>query len=153
MKRKIAIWTICFVALIAWIGLAFAQTVKPAVVKTIKLPNGEDVFDVSGEWDVLVEHYDQWAHFGTFRQLYKISQEGTSYTGIRLEDSPLPTTGKAGAKCLQGEVDKNGVNKIEVISGGGYILPSSCKISEDGNKINIDVPQKIRLTLTRKCNC
>ena len=26
MKRKIAIWAICFVALIAWTGVAFAQT-------------------------------------------------------------------------------------------------------------------------------
>jgi hypothetical protein len=46
--------------------------------------------------------------------------------------------------------DKNGVKKVEVISGGGWILPSNCKISEDGNKINIDVPQKLRLTLIRK---
>jgi hypothetical protein len=138
------------VALIVWTGLAFAQTAKPAAMKTVKLPNGQEVFDISGEWDVLVEHYDSWAHFGTYPQLFKITQEGTSFTGIRLKDSPPPTTGKAGAKNMQGEVDKNGVKKIEVISGQGTILPSNCKISEDGNKLNIDVPQKIRLTLTRK---
>jgi hypothetical protein len=153
MKRKIAIWTICFVALVAWTGLAFAQTANRAAMKTVKLPSGEEVFDISGEWDVLAEHYDLWAHFGTYLQIFKITQEGTSFTGNRLKDSPPPATGKAGGKCMQGEVDKNGVKKIEVISGQGSILPGNCKISEDGNKINIDVPQKIRLILTRKCNC
>jgi len=153
MKRKIAIWTICFVALIAWTGLAFGQTAKPAEMKIVKLPSGEEVFDISGEWDVLAEHYDLWARFGTYPQIFKITQEGTSFTGIRLEDSPPPATGKAGGKCMQGEVDKNGVKKIEVISGQGSILPGNCKISEDGNKINIDVPRMIRITLTRKCNC
>jgi hypothetical protein len=152
MKRKIAIWTICFVALIAWNGLAFSQTANRAAMKTVKLPSGEEVFDISGEWDVLAEHYDLWAHFGTYPQIFKITQESTSFTGIRLKDSPPPATGKAGGKCMQSEVDKNGVKKIEVISGQGSILPGNCKISEDGNKINIDVPQKIRLTLTRKCN-
>jgi hypothetical protein len=150
MKRKIAIWTICFVALLAWTGLAVAQTAKPASMKIIKLPNGLEVFDISGEWDALAEHYDSWAHFGTYQQLYKIAQEGTSFTAIRLKDSPPPATGKAGGKCMQGEVDKNGIKKIEVISGQGSILPGNCKISEDGNKINIDVPQKVRITLTRK---
>jgi len=150
MIRKLAIWIVYFVVIIAWIGLVLAQTATPAAMKTVKLSNDQEVFDISGEWDVVVEHYDSWAHFGTFPQLYKITQEGTSFTGIRLKDSPPPTTGKAGAKCMQGEVDKNGVKKIEVISGHGIILPSNCKMSEDGNKINIDVPQKLRLTLIRK---
>ena len=150
MKRRIAVCMVCFVALIAWTGLAFSQTAKPAAMKTVKLPNGQEVFDISGEWDVLAEHYDLWARFGTYLQIFKITQEGTSFTGIRLKDSPPPATGKAGGKSMQGEVDNNGVKKIEVISGQGSILPGNCKISEDGNKINIDVPQKIRLTLIRK---
>jgi type 1 fimbria pilin len=150
MKRRITIWAVCLVVLLAWTGLAFAQTAKPAAMKTVKLPSGEEVFDISGEWDVVVEHYDSWAHFGTYPQLFKITQEGTSFKGIRLKDSPPPTTGKAGDRSMQGEVDKNGVKKIEVISARGSILPSNCKISENGNKMNIDVPQKIRLTLIRK---
>jgi hypothetical protein len=150
MKKMLLICTVCFIAFITWTGLAFAQAAKPAAMKTVKLPNGQEIFDISGEWDVAVEHYDSWADKGTFPQLYKITQEGTSFTAIRLKDSPPPTTGKAGAKCMQGEVDKNGVKKVEVISGGGWILPSNCKISEDGNKMNIDVPQKLRLTLIRK---
>jgi hypothetical protein len=150
MKRRITLCAVSSMVLLAWTGLVFAQTAKPAAMKTVKLPSGEEVFDISGEWDVAVEHYDSWADKGAFLQLYKITQEGISFTAIRLKDSPPPTTGKAGAKCMQGEVDKNGVKKVEVISGGGWILPSNCKISEDRNKINIDVPQKLRLTLIRK---
>ncbi len=59
---------------------------------------------------------------------------------------------------MKGEVDKNGIKKIEIITSGGARLPSVCKISEDGNKINIDgfdseLPtrsQLVRQTLIRK---
>jgi hypothetical protein len=149
MKRKITIRAICFVALIAWTGLVFSKAATPAAMKTVKLPNGQEVFDINGEWDVLAEHYDLWAHFGTYSYICKITQEGTSFTGIRLKDSPPPATGKAGGKCFQGEVDKNGIKKIEAISGQGSILPGNCKISENGNKINVDVPRMIRITMTR----
>ena len=73
MKRKITICTICFVALIVWTGLAFAQTAKPAAMKTVKLPNGQEVFDISGEWDVLVENYGEFEQFGTYPQLAQIT--------------------------------------------------------------------------------
>jgi len=149
MKKRIPIWAVYFVALIAWTVLAFAQTATPGAMKTVKLSNGQEVFDMSGEWDVLAEHYDSWAHFGTYSYICKITQEGTSFTGIRLKDSPPPATGKAGGKCFQGEVDKNGIKKIEAISGQGSILPGNCKISENGNKINVDVPRMIRITMTR----
>jgi hypothetical protein len=150
MKIKIAIWTICFVVLFAWAGSVFAQTAKPAAMKTVKLPSGEELFDISGEWNVLVENYDTMSHFGTYPQLYKITQEGSSFTGIRLKDSPPPAFAKAGSKCMQGEIDKSGVKKLDFIFAPWDIWPSNCKISEDGNKINIDVPRMIRITMTRK---
>jgi hypothetical protein len=52
MKRRITIWAVCLIVLLAWTGLAFAQTAKPATMKTVKLSNGQEVFDISGEWDV-----------------------------------------------------------------------------------------------------
>ncbi len=66
MRKMLLIGAVCFVALIVWTGLTFAQATKPAAMKTIKLPNGQDVFDISGEWDVLVENYDAFSHFGTY---------------------------------------------------------------------------------------
>ena len=158
MKRKITICTICFVALLTWTGLAFAQTDKPVAMKTVKLANGQEVFDIGGEWDVYVENLNALSIFGTYQQVFKITQEGNSFTGIRLKDNPPPSPGKAGSPCMQGEVDKNGIKKIELITSGGARLPSVCKISEDGNKINIDgydseLPtrsQLVRQTLLRK---
>ena len=49
---------------------------------------------------------------------------------------------------MVGDLDKNGIKKLELVAGEA--VPSTWKISENGNKINIDVPQKARLTLTRK---
>jgi hypothetical protein len=158
MKRKIAIWTICVVALISWNGLAFAQTATPTAMKAIKLPNGQEVFDISGEWDAYVENLNSFSIYGAYQQVFKITLEGNSFTGIRLKDNPATSPGKAGSPCMQGEVDKNGIRKIEIITSGGARLPSVCKISEDGNKINIDgydseLPtrsQLVRQTLIRK---
>ena len=158
MKRRITIWAVCFVALIAWTGLAFAQASKPAAMKTVKLANGQEVFDISGEWDAYVENLNALSKYGAYQQVFKITQESNSFTGIRLKDNPPPSPGKAGSTCMQGEVDKNGIKKIELITSGGARLPSVCKISEDGNKINIDgydseLPtrsQLVRQTLIRK---
>ena len=150
MRKMLLIGAVCFVALIAWTGIAFSQTAASGAIKMFKLPSGESVFDISGEWDVLVENYDAFSHFGTYRQLYKITQEGNLFTGIRLKDSPPPAFAKAGSKCMQGEIDKSGVKKLDFIFAPWDIWPSNCKISEDGNKITIDSPQKTRLTLTRK---
>jgi hypothetical protein len=151
MKRKIAIWTICFVALIAWTGMALAQTVKPAELKTVKLANGDEVCDLNGDWDAVIEHYGDWFGYGTFPQVFQITQVGSSFTGIRMNNNPPPAKGRAGSKCMQGELDKNGFKKLEMIAGNMRMYPpSSYQISEDGNTINIDVPQKYRITLTRK---
>ncbi len=61
MKRKVTICTICFVALLTWTGLAFAQTDKPVAMKTVKLSNGQEVFDISGEWDAYVENLNSFS--------------------------------------------------------------------------------------------
>ena len=93
MKRRITIWTICFVALIAWTGLAFAQTAKPAAMKTVKLANGQEVFDISGEWDVLMENYGEFALFGTYPNVAKITikESDGSFHAVRMKDNP-PTS-------------------------------------------------------------
>ena len=151
MTRKVTIWMLCLVATIIWTGLVYAQTTKPGTMKTIKLPNGEEVYDLNGEWDVIVENYGELKRLGTYPQVFKITQEGSSFTGIRLKDNPAPVMGIAGSKCMEGELDKTGFKKLEILVAGGGIYPTSkWEISEDGNKINIDVPQRYRFTLTRK---
>ena len=150
MKKGIIIFGGMFCSSYRLDWIFFCPDCKSRAIKTVKLPNGQEVFDISGEWDVLVENYDAFSHFGTYRQLYKITQEGNLFTGIRLKDSPPPAFAKAGSKCMQGEVNKNGVKRLDFIFAPWDIWPSNCKISEDGNKINIDSHQKTRLTLIRK---
>jgi len=150
MKRRITVSILCFVVIIVWTALACVQITKSETKKTVKLPSGEEVYDLNGEWDVNVENYGEWQRFGTYPQFFKITQEGSSFTAIRLKDNPPPVPGKAGSKCIQGELDKSGFKKIEIIGGSYGIYPSEGQITEDGNKISIDSPQRARYTLTRK---
>ena len=43
----------------AWIGLVQAQEAK-----MVKLPNGEEVVDINGEWDTLIENYGPYSEWG-----------------------------------------------------------------------------------------
>ena len=150
MKKRTTIWMLCLVAIMGWSGSVYAQTANPEAMKTIKLPSGEQVYDLNGEWDVIVENYAYWERFGTYPNVFKISQEGASFTGIRLKDNTPPAMGVAGSKCLQGEADKSGIKKLEVIAGGGDVLATKWQISADGNRIFVDAPDHSRLWLTRK---
>ncbi len=73
MKRGITLWMLCLVAIILWTGLIYAQTTKPGTVKTIKLPSGEEVYDLNGEWDVIVENYGAFEKYGSYRNVFKIT--------------------------------------------------------------------------------
>ena len=152
MNRMIAIWVICFVAIIAWTGFTFAQTATPAAIKTAKLANGQEVFDISGEWHVIIECYGEWAQFGTYPNVAKISikEDDGSFHAIRLKTNPPPSNRPVGTFIMIGDLDKNGIKKLELVAGDGPRIPSTWQISENGNKINIDGPQRARLTLTRK---
>ena len=123
---------------------AYAQTT--ASKKTITLPNGDVVFDLNGEWDVLGENYGPWSQFGSSRNVIKITQTGSSFFGIRMHDSPwLP----AGSMAIQGELEKNGFKNVRLGSGAGP-LDAEGNISEDGNSFLVDDGQKARGTFTRK---
>jgi len=146
MVKKTFLVLICFISLIIFISTLHGQGSK----KIITLPSGEVVWDLNGEWDAFIENYGEWERFGTYPNVFKITQEGSSFTGIRLKDNPPPVPGAAGSKCVQGELDKSGFKKLEIIGGAWGIYPSKGQISEDGNKINIDSPQRSRQTWTRK---
>jgi len=102
--------TFCFVALIAWTGFAHAQSAK-----IIKLPSGEEVYDLSGEWDALIENYGQAAAHGTYLDVVKIILTGSfcPLTGqitnpIRIigvkqkSHAPSQESGQAGRELFRG---------------------------------------------------
>jgi hypothetical protein len=146
MGKKTFAMFVCSIALMMFVSTLNGQGSK----KTITLPNGEVVWDLNGEWDVFIENYGNFAYYGSYPNVYKITQNGSSFTGIRLKDNPPPSSGRAGTKSVQGELDKNGFKRFEIISSAGGIIPSKGQISEDGNKISIDAPNYARQTYTRK---
>jgi len=52
--------------------MAGAQ-VAPATPK-VQLPNGETVWDLSGDWDTFHENYGSWARFGLYSIVFRITQ-------------------------------------------------------------------------------
>ena len=147
MRTKSALGLLCIAAVLAWTGMAGAQA-APATPK-VQLPNGETVWDLSGDWDTLNENYGSFAKYGTYPNVYRITQTGSAFSAIRLKDTPPPATGRAGTPSLRGELEKTGFKHVEIIRGSGGIVPSKGQISEDGKKIVIDDGTTARVTLTR----
>jgi hypothetical protein len=142
MVKKTFLVLICFISLIIFISTLHGQSSK----KTITLPSGEVVCDLNGEWDVFIECYGPWKEFGSYPQIVKITQKGSSFVGIRMRDDPWNAKG---AESIIGELDKSGFKKVQIMSAAGP-LDSKGKISQDGNKIVIDDGEKARQTYTRK---
>jgi hypothetical protein len=139
MVKKTFLVLICFIGLVIVISTLHGQGSK----KTITLPSGEVVWDLNGEWDAFVDNYG--TSGGSYPQIEKITQTGSSFVAIRMIDDPW---NRKGSQSLQGELDKSGIKKVTIFAFSG---PEEGKgqISDDGNKIIID-DGKHRLTLTRK---
>lgn len=142
MIRKTFLVLLCSVGLIIFISTLHGQGSK----KTITLPSGEVVWDLNGEWDAFVENYGPSISSGSYPQINKITQTGSSLVAIRMIDDPW---NQKGNQSLQGELDKSGIKKVTILARSGPIEAKG-QISDDGNKIIIDDGYKARLTLTRK---
>jgi hypothetical protein len=139
--EKYTVLLIFSFAIFACIALAQAQKAK-----TIQLPNGDEVVDISGEWDDHIENYGIWSGLGNYSNIYKIELQGNSFVGIRMKNDKHHS---AGTTQIQGELDKDGIKKVQVF---WHQRPQDAKvqISADGNKIIIDDGERTRLTLIRK---
>jgi hypothetical protein len=83
-------------AIFAWIGFVQAQQAK-----TVKLPSGKEVVDISGEWDDQIENYGLWSSYGKYPQVIKIETLPNKIPPFRFRkgypikasswDGPLPT--------------------------------------------------------------
>ena len=123
MKRNTTIWAICFVAILAVSGLAFAQTATPGTMKTVKLPNGDVVCDLTGEWDALIDNYGEWAEFGSYSNIIKINLVGESFRGIRLLDNGPGEPPNSIVVEINSE--KNGFNACPVNARRAQLLHSA----------------------------
>jgi len=132
--------------MVIFLGLAIAGLVQAREVKKIKLPNGEEVVDISGEWDTQIENYGAWSEYGKYSTITEIKQEGSSFVGIRLKAT---TYHSAGSETFRGELDKNGIKKLQLITGLG-LIDATGRISDDGKTITMDAHDKSRSTMIRK---
>lgn len=142
MTRRTFFVLMCFMSIIAFTSTAHAQSSK----KTITLPNGEVVWDLNGEWDVLIENYGRLSRGGSYPQLVKATQTGGSFVAIRMRDDPFH---KKGSEQIRGELDKDGFKKIQIMSAYGP-LDAKSEISNDGNKMTFDSADMSKLTYIRK---
>jgi hypothetical protein len=140
--RKYAVLFICSLAIFAWVGLAQAQNPK-----TIKLPNGQEVVDIRGEWDDYIENYGPWSVYGNYTNVLEITFKGNKFYGFRMKDCKYHTRGSI---AIRGELDKDGIKKVQIITGLLGPIDAKGQISEDGNKIIIDDGEHSRVTLIRK---
>ncbi len=143
MVKKIFALLVCFIGLTIFISILHCQ----GSIKTITLPNGEAVLDLNGEWDVLVEGYGEARSIGNWKQICKITQEGSSFVGVRMMDDPYNTKG---SQNLRGELDKNGFKKVQLVTTLMGSIDAKGQISEDGNKMIIDDGMRVRVTFTKK---
>ena len=142
MAKKTFSVLICFVSLIIFVSILHGQGSQ----KTITLPNGDVVWDLNGEWDAFIENYGTLALAGSYPQIEKITQSGSSFVAVRMIDDPY---NPKGSQSLQGELDKSGSMKV-TIQGASGSQEAKGQISDDGNKIIIDNGSWFKWTLTRK---
>jgi len=123
---------------------------KQGMPNTVTLPNGEVIYDLSGEWDAI---YDVKKVTGKiYKDIVKITQKGNEFVGIRLIGNAWYPKG---SETIKGELEKNGFKSFLASTFYGWI-PSEAKIGEKCNKIEIEVrlPEGdnniLYLTLTRK---
>jgi hypothetical protein len=144
MVKKILLVGTCFIALVILVSTLQGQGSK----KTITLPSGEVVWDLNGEWDAFIENYGSWYRFDSYSDIFKITQQGSSFVATRTKGDPS-LRDQPGSEAVRGDLRKRGFKKVQIISYVGP-LDSKGKISVDGNEIVIDDGEKARITLTRK---
>ena len=147
MVRKLnRVILIPFLLMLFFLSVSHAQMPGKTWEKTITLPNGDVILDMSGEWDAFIENYGRQFAAGSYNNVEKITQTGASFEAIRMMDDPWNFKG---SQSFKGELDKAGIKKVTIIGKGGSIEAKGI-ISENGNKIVIDDGEVVRLTLTRK---
>lgn len=157
MIRSATICPVCLVAFIVCTVSLYAQSAK-----MIRLPTGEYVYDLNGEWNAIIESYSRVVGGGAFSNVVKISQIGNfcpvtgvitypiTIRGILLKNNPSHMPAAVGTEIIRGKLEGNDFEKLEMISGDGKVFPCKGQIGENGNKIVIDAPNYAMMTLTRK---
>jgi len=132
--------------MVLFFGIAIAGCAQTQTAKSITLPSGEKVMDISGLYDTEIENYGSWSGYGSYSTVTEIRQEGISFVGIRPKATPYHS---AGSESFRGELDKNGIKKLQFVTRLG-LLDATGQISDDGKIITMDAHDKARSTMKKK---
>jgi len=143
MVNKIFSFLSVLVAMLAFVSIAYSQTEK----NTVRLPSGELVCDLNGEWNTLYEPYGPMQHFGNIKSMIKITQQGNMFVGKSLIDTGFTP---AGTEKIRGELDKDGIKKVQLTRPDKDWSDGKVEMSKDCNKIEIDDSDGLKMTLERK---
>ena len=109
-------------------------TLPTGAKNTVTLPKGEVVWVLNGDWEGKVE-YNLYQKYSSFPFVWKITQEGRSFTAVRM--SGPGQDGVILGKAAEGELEKSGIKKVTIFEREGINVGTG-DISDDGNKIMID---------------
>jgi hypothetical protein len=146
MARRIGILLIVLITTVSFLYVAYAQMAEKGWEKTVTLPSGEVILDMSGEWDSLYEFYGILSYLKPVTDILTITQEGNTFTAVKQIGSEYVPKG---AETIKGIMDKDGFKEIQIYRMEVW-APCTCEISENGNKIVVSDGRVIQGTLTRK---
>ena len=141
--RKIGIFWIISIATVFTFYVVYAQTATKMVKKTVKLSSGQQVLDIRGEWDG--QH--KFPGMKGFTIVIEITQEGKTFIGIRLQESPY---WPKGTEAIKGELQGDGFKTVSINRADLGWTPCKWEISENGNKILLNDEGVVKLTLDRR---
>ena len=119
--------------------------------KTVTLPSGEVVLDMSGEWDTHGEFYGILDFADPVEEVTYFSQEGNTLIGVR---QTAPYFGLVCLEAIKGELNREGFIMVYAFCGNelGNLDWVECKweIGVDGNRITLDCGERLKYSFTRK---
>ena len=147
MNKTLIAMVLVFALLVAFAQVAITQTAEKGWEKTVTLPSGEVILDMSGKWDCLVEYQGMYSGLKSHAVNIEITQEGKTFVGVRLQDTPH---WPKGTEAIKGELHGVGFKTVYVNRADVGWTPCKGEISKNGNKMLLDDERVLKLTLKRR---
>jgi hypothetical protein len=134
MKKFFIIILAAFI--VSTVGAQTDTPIKKGMPNTVKLPSGEVVYDLNGEWDATFDT----GGWGILNGLVKFTQKGNQFVGVVLNDI---SNFKQNEEIFKGKLKGNAFEKILFYDAKNFTtwnqiwILSEGEISKDGNKISI----------------
>jgi hypothetical protein len=132
MFKKTGLVVLGLVLLVSVLFILEAQSEEKGWKKTVTLPNGEVVCDLSGQWDYEFQGKGELKSIGRIVDIYEISQQEGSFKGISLKGTEWKLKGSL---VIEGALDKNGISMFKWYGPAGLDGSYQAKLSKDGNLI------------------